>query len=316
MSGPGEVYRWESQLASNRKAVVDAQALRNTAEIVLNRLLHRPIEEHFLTLEEGLDDYLGIIDDERLQEYMGNKWSFRNFRDFAVGEALALAPELRALDAALAAQRRALTSAGRAFWLPSLALQGELTTTLDESGAGADANLSSLFPPQMASGVPSSDDVNWNVAISASLPLFSGGARFARRSRAGYELDQLTLQREALAERIEQRVRSALHIAGASRAAVGFSASAAEAARKNLELVADAYSRGVVSILDLLDAQNAALVADLQAANAVFQFLIDFMEVQRAAGKFYSLAPQEEVDEVFNRLEKYFDEIAASEAGR
>jgi outer membrane protein TolC len=171
------------------------------------------------------------------------------------------------------------------------------------------------MPAEMAGGLPSSDELDWTVAISASFPLFSGGGKFAEHGQAHHNLARLSAEREALAESIEQRVRTALHVAGASRAAIRFSRSAAEAARKNLELVADAYSRGAVSILDLLDAQNAALVADLQAANTVFQFLIDFMEVQRAAGKFYSLAPPEEVEAVYERLGNYFDEIRSSEDG-
>ena len=44
--------------------------------------------------------------------------------------------------------------------------------------------------------------------------------------------------------------------------------------------------RGVVSIVDLLDAQNTALSADEDAENAVFTFLIDLMRVQRAVGRF------------------------------
>ncbi|MDH3890750.1 MAG: TolC family protein [candidate division Zixibacteria bacterium] len=312
VAGPGEVYRWESQLASNRQSVVDAQAARNTAEIAFNRLLNRPAEEHFMLAEEGPDGYLGIVENDRLQKYMGNKWSFRHFRDFAVGVAVANAPELLALDAAIAAGRRALSSRQRAFWLPRLALSGQLSSRLVERGAGAGDSRSSLLPPSMADAFPESDDLEWNLGLSISLPLYLGGSRFAQQSKAGHALTGLEHQRQAMAERIEQRIRSTLHTAGASRAAIQFSRSAAEAAGKNLDLVADAYSRGVVSILDLLDAQNHSLVAELAAADAVFRFLIDFMKVQRAAGKFFSLSTQQEIDDIFQRLEVYFEAIPAS----
>jgi outer membrane protein TolC len=79
---------------------------------------------------------------------------------------------------------------------------------------------------------------------------------------------------------------------------------ARDAARRNLTLVTDAYVRGIKSIIDLIDAQNQALVANQQAANAVYDFLIDLMDVQRSAGSFFLFAPQEERDGWLERLER------------
>ena len=65
-------------------------------------------------------------------------------------------------------------------------------------------------------------------------------------------------------------------------AGITLSEDAAIAAARNLELVEDAYGRGTVSIIELLDAQNAAILAEEGAANAVYDFLLDLMEVERA----------------------------------
>ena len=51
-----EVIRWENQIAVNRRAVIETGAGRRIAEMALNRLLHRPLEERFGTVEAGLDD--------------------------------------------------------------------------------------------------------------------------------------------------------------------------------------------------------------------------------------------------------------------
>ena len=130
------------------------------------------------------------------------------------------------------------------------------------------------------------NSLNWSVGLSATLPVFQGGALRARRSRAQIKLDELNLQAQAARQRIEQRIRSILHKTGASFAGIDLSRDAAEAARRNLELVTDSYRQGVVSIITLLDAQNQALVADLVAANSVFDYLVDLMGVQRAVGRF------------------------------
>ena len=46
-SGPSDVFRWESEIATSRGNAITANALRNVAEIALNRVLNRPLEEPF-----------------------------------------------------------------------------------------------------------------------------------------------------------------------------------------------------------------------------------------------------------------------------
>lgn len=306
LSGPGEVYRWESQLATSRQQAVDANAERNVAEIAVNSIINRPAEESFSTEETDIDDFIQEQISSLLSEYVGNKASFKIFRKFMVEEAFANSPELNALDEAIAAQKRRLKSTTNAFWAPQLALEGEITKKFSEEGAGT----SGLTIPIQGFKMPQQDDLNWSIALNLSYPLFAGGQKFHKRAQASEELKTLQAQREALADKIEQRVRSTLHRAGASWAGIGFSRDAAKAAHQNLELVTDAYSRGVVSVIDLLDAQNAALVADLTAANAKYEFLIDIIDVQRASGKFYYLTGTDLEADFLQRLKAYYDEYA------
>ena len=144
------------------------------------------------------------------------------------------------------------------------------------------------------------------MGINATLPLFEGDARRARRDRARTELEEVLTERRATQQRVEQRIRSVLYETNASFIGIDLSRAAAEAADRNLELVQEKYEAGVVDILILLDAQNQALVADLLAASALFDYLVDFMGTQRAAGRFdYFRSPQERRD-FLDRLEAYF----------
>ena len=60
---------------------------------------------------------------------------------------------------------------------------------------------------------------------------------------------------------------------------------AADAAAKTLEVVTDAYARGAISILELLDAQNAALVTEEAAAiGAVIQATLRDLWCSKDAG--------------------------------
>jgi outer membrane protein TolC len=165
-----------------------------------------------------------------------------------------------------------------------------------------------VLPEETGFQFPLPNNLDWSIALAASLPLFNGGTLRAERTRAEIELDELTVRREAARLRVEQRIRSALHEAMSSWAAIDLSRDAAEAARNNLDLVQDAYSEGAVDIIRLLDAQNQALVAELLAANAIYDFLLDLMAVQRAVGEFDYFRSAEDREKFLSGMRQYFKE--------
>ena len=122
----------------------------------------------------------------------------------------------------------------------------------------------------------------------------------------------LQRDRDELAQQIELRVRTSMFRIAASWNNIELSREAALASKRNLDLVTDSYGKGVVSIQDLLDAQNAALTAELGAANAIFDFLLDLVEVQRAAGRLEWFKYEENRDEWIQRIRDYFEEVRES----
>jgi outer membrane protein TolC len=301
-ANPGEVYRWENQIANNRQAVINANAIRNVTEIGLNRLLNRPLEEFFATAETELGDPQLLTSQARLAPYLDNPWSFRVFRGFMAQEALVASPELKALTALAAAQRRALKAADRSFYIPTLALQASLNDVFLTSGTGT------VFP--------GFEDLRWTIGFALSYPLLTGGARFSVKAQASEELALIEAERRSTAQRIEGRVRSAVHTMGAALANIDLSRDAADAAQSNFELVQDSYSRGLGSIIDLLDAQNAALIAGLRASNAIYNLLIELMKVERAAGRFDFFASVQSRDAFFDRLDEYFSQQGMGASSR
>jgi outer membrane protein len=143
------------------------------------------------------------------------------------------------------------------------------------------------------------------------LPLFTGFGRQARLHRSRETLAQLQAEREATAERIATRIRTSLYESGASFANIDLAREAARAADRNYDLVLEGYREGVVSILDLLDAQTQALNANLDAANSVYLYLIDLMEVQRSVGQFDFFVSQEGRRQWFEKLDAFFRERGA-----
>jgi outer membrane protein TolC len=288
-----EEFRWRSEIANNRSRVLRTEANTQRAETALNRVLHRPLEERFRIEDTELDDPILLVSDPRIFTYVENPRNFRIYRDFITEEGVAVAPELLSLRAEIEAQKRILTATRRAFYLPTFSVQGEVTEVFAEGGEGK------------RDGQPI-DDTDWSVGVFATFPLISGGDKYASYNRASEELSSLTLQYDARAERVGERIRSAMYRSGASYPNIQLSKDAADASNKNLELVTDQYIRGTVSIVDLLDAQNSALVANTNAENSVYDFLVDLMDVQRAAARFDFFMDPGEREAYFNRAEEFF----------
>ena len=298
-AGPSEVFRWQSQVADAQRVTVESQALVRVTEIELNRLLNRPLEQAVVTAEVGLEEPNLVSSQQRLYDIIDNPAHFQILRDFVVEDGISAVPELRRLDALIRAQDRTLVSAKRAFWQPTLNLRADRTEIFDRSGAQG--------PP-----LPGIDDSESTIGLQLSFPLFTSGSRSAQKVQASEQLIGLRLQYQAVAEGVEQRIRSALFRTRSARTAIRLTREAASAARSNLDVVRDAYSRGTVSILDLLDAQNSALIAELRAATSVYDFVSDLMEVERAAARFdFFLTPQDQQD-WFTRLETYMAERSKS----
>ncbi len=294
VAGPDEVYRWETKFARDRIDVLNRESITLDAMEALNRILHRPLQERFIAEETDLSDPLLMVSDQIFFQMMKNPRYLRNFRGFAVKQALRLRPELKAIDAAIAAKQREKVAAGREFWLPEFTLEGNVDQYFSQDGAGVRGDI----PDGL-------DDTDWQVGVFARLPLFEGGRKSSALGRTREELARLRIERAALAERVGQNVLSALNRTRASYPGISLSREAADAARRNLNLITDSYVQGLKSIIDLLDAQNQALTADQAAANAVYNFLVDLMGVERAMGEFTTFLPEDRRLQWKEEVEKY-----------
>ncbi len=300
-SGPGEVYRWQSELATARQRLLDIQAIRYQAEMALNRLLRQPLETRFDVEEADFSDKNLVVADMRFFRYVRDPQTFAVFRNYVVENGLLAAPELALLDARVSAQGRLKLASKRSFWWPELELRSGLVEQLGGSGGG-------VGPGGIPAPARGANETDWQVGLSAQLPLFTGGRRRAELAEVSFRERQLAEQRAALAQRIEQNIRSALQDSAASFAGISLAEDARLAAQRNLELVTSGYERGTVALIDLLDAQSAALSAGQRAASAVYAFLIDHVRVQRAAGLVDLFIDQTIHDEWFARLDDYFAE--------
>jgi len=91
---------------------------------------------------------------------------------------------------------------------------------------------------------------------------------------------------------LELQVRANVELVNASYNNIRLTKSAAEAAEKNIVIVQDLYKSGQVNVVTLVDAQNALLGAQINATNAIYQFMIDYFSLQRSTGHYSFLATE------------------------
>ncbi len=304
VAGPDEVYRWETKFATDKFTVLEKESNTFTAMEAMNRIVNRPLEELFIAEETDLSDPLLIVGDKLFFSLVNNPRYLREFRKFAIQEALTYRSELKSIDAAIAAKARLKTAAGREFWLPEFTVEGEVEQYFSEDGAGQRGDFHDGL-----------DDTDWQIGLFARLPLFEGGRKSGALNRNRKELARLKIQRRAAADRVSQDVLNTLNKTRASYPGISLSRAAADAANRTRGLITDSSVQGIKSIIDLLDAQNQALTADQGAANAVYNFLIDLMGVQRAMGEFILFLPEQERKAWRERAETYLQQENKPVAG-
>ena len=300
VAGREEVFRWQTQIAESRSGVIEANAIRNQAEIDFNRILNRPLEAPFRVPPAEEVRRVTPGSDERVAKYLQDAGSFKVFREFMAQEAIRNSPEIRSIDNTIRARDELLKGERRQLGIPDVAIVGGFQHIPFVGGVGSEAP-----PMQGTEVIPGRQTFTWQVGAAASLVLFDGTSNYARIRRTFREIDRLQTDRAVIAQRLEQNVRAALHQAGFSFANIELTADAAEASARNLELVTDLYQRGAANIIQLVDAQNQALGAALAAANARYDFLIDALRVQRASGAFSLEGTDEERDDFIQRLDAF-----------
>lgn len=313
-AGPAEVLRLQSEAATRRTDLINAFVQREAARIALNQVLNRPLEAPFTATEDAQAGVDALARGSTLLEFVANPRVFEQLRDFLSVEAVRAEPVIQALEAGIRARERAVRAAKRSFYLPTVAAVAQLNSNLYESGAGTDGLMVPGSPESpLALSLPEMPTTFWSAGVSVTLPLFEGTGRRARRDRTSAEAEQLRLERDLAAQRVEQNVRTQVQIAAASYAAIREARRAADAARQSLDIVTEAYAAGTLEVTPLLESQTAAQQAAIGVTNARYNFLVDLKRVERAIGRFESLSPPEELAAFRERLDAFVRGVSSEE---
>jgi hypothetical protein len=215
-----------------------------------------------------------------------------------VREGLRNSPEARRIEKRKEAQERTKSGRSRELWLPEFFVEGGVQNDFWRDGVGA------VTPPNNL-GIPQPDKFGWDVGLFLAIPLSRGGSKIAEMRQAGIFIQRLTAEFARIEQDIDTSVRTELYSAAAALATVALTRRAAAAAARNLFLVTDLYRRGKVDIITLTDAQTQSLVADLGAVNAVYDYVLALLFVNRETGHFRNLDNPEAREDFSRRLNEF-----------
>ncbi|MFY0601599.1 MAG: TolC family protein [Cyclobacteriaceae bacterium] len=281
-----DVYRWESEVANAKQALVRAETAVSSAKLQLNTFLTNVLEDEFDIEDVTIDDevYTSLRDDP-VSKLVNGPRDFKRVSDFMVMESLQSNPNKLFLLENLKTAERLKLQNSRLLYTPVVALQAQGGRTLYRGGQGSEA-------PQGFEFV----DYPWQVGISLSYPIFQGNFRKANLQKSVIQLEQLNYSNTQLDQSLELLVRTNLLETLNATTNIEFSKVASENAQSNFDLVKDNYKQGTVTITQLIDAQRAALQARLNYSLSIYQYVQAQLQVEFSLGFFTRIASKDQID--------------------
>lgn len=277
-----EVYRWESEMSSNHDRLIIAQSQLDVVKIQFNRVLNRPLESEVEVANLSKDTATGLLYFSGYDHYFDQPEDFKSFKKGLRQLAVENAPELKAIDEQINAHYKIYSTVKRAHILPKVNLRGEVGRGY-RGGAGK----------RPITGVPVKDTELF-LGVQATLPLYTSGGLTHEQRKACYALKQLQSERCSLEQKIEELVIRHADLLKTQYHSIFLADRSVESAAKNLEIVTNQYSQGLINIVDLIDAQNSTLNSRIAKWNAEYDFLAEIIRLQRASGQFYFLNQHQE----------------------
>lgn len=293
-AGKSDMLRFQSQMAQNTQTMIEAINQLDQSFIQINQLLNNPINFELDILDAKIGQGVFIeYNYEQLADLLDNPLLKDPFVAFLIEEAKNNSPELESLDYNLKAVQRnfSLNSFGRL--IPTVALQANYNQNFNQWG------VNSIDP---------SPDGNYNAGVSVSIPILNQFRTNINRQSSKIQLDQLEINKQNIELAIESNVNTAVLNVINQISNIRLSEVSVKAAEEALDLVQTSYSEGAVSIIQLIDAQNNFLQAQLAQASATYNFLLNSIQLERFMAYNFLLHTKEENEVFRQRFTVFFEE--------
>ena len=126
---------------------------------------------------------------------------------------------------------------------------------------------------------------SWNAGVTLTLPLFQGGLTRGRVSEARANLIALEAQRDAMKQSILLEVNQSYADMESAKVRIEVMESSLQKARENLEIAQGRYEAGVGPYIEVTDAQLAAVNAETDHIQALYDYYLAIARLLKATGQ-------------------------------
>ena len=267
------------QSEKTAQSIMDRSQVRfDTGLVVESDLLSAKVrfasrEEDLIRARNGvelaraqLDIAMGVSDDATFQ--LSDALTERNPSAIPLSDleqrALVTRPDLKRIEAQQSAQ--------------------ELSVAIAKSSFGPRLNAFAGWEMDNPTFVAGGGGNNWLGGIELQIDLFQGGAKRAALSRERANAEKVAALKQAAGDALRLDVRQAYYDQDASWRQIEVARTAISQAQESLRINQDRYDGGLLTITDLLGAEEAARRSQSDYWHAVYQFHISYANLELACG--------------------------------
>ena len=181
-------------------------------------------------------------------------------------------------------ERRALTTRPDLKRIEAQQSAQELSVAMAKSAFGPRLNAFAGWEMDHPTFVAGGGGNNWLGGIELQIDVFNGGAKRAALSRERANAEKIAALKQAAGDAVRLEVRQAYYDHDASRQQIEVARTAITQAQESLRINQDRYDGGLLTITDLLGAEEAARRAQADYWQAVYQSHISYANLDLACG--------------------------------
>ncbi len=179
-----------------------------------------------------------------------------------IDQALESRPDLKQMDLRKVIAEQSVDRARSGHW-PSLALHGSYELNSEDLSESAD---------------------NYTIGAVLKVNLYSGQRISSQASKATAMLNKVQSLRKGMALQVRVETQRAFYLAQSAWQSIAVARGAVAQAEEGLRIVGNRYGGGLLTIVDLLDAQVALQQARIQLFRALHDYKVSRIELALAAG--------------------------------
>jgi len=160
----------------------------------------------------------------------------------------------------------------------------ELSVAIAKSSFGPRLNAFAGWEMDNPTFVAGGGGSNWLGGLELQIDLFQGGAKRAALSRERANAEKIAALKQAASDAVRLEVRQAYYDQDASRQQVEVARTAIAQAQESLRINQDRYDGGLLTITDLLGAEEASRRSQADYWQAVYQYHISYANLELASG--------------------------------